>query len=156
MKTNSALVDLADMATIDLVYLPSKWNSSWPVSAFFHQRLVKFSSCSGVNDCPALLTVILQARDISAEEGRKFTCATCAVTLITQLIVQHIRFYFNLERHIKRYNHHHHHHHHHRHRHPHRHHHHHHHHHRHQKHHRYYSVIVAIIIIIIIAVNFPT
>lgn len=65
----------------------SERHGSWPVSAFLHKRLVELSPGTWVDDCPALLAVILQARDIGAEEGCKLASAAGPVTLIAHLVV---------------------------------------------------------------------
>lgn len=78
--------------------LPSKWNRSWSVSAFFNEWLVKFSAGSGMYDRPTLFTVVLQACHVGAEKGREFPGTPCAVTLVTELVIQHVRLDFNLEK----------------------------------------------------------
>ena len=84
-----------------MLYLPSKRHGSGPVGAFFDQRLVELSPGPWVDDRPALFTVILQARDISAEEGCKFATTASPVTLVAHLIVQDIRLDLHLREKIK-------------------------------------------------------
>ena len=44
-----------------------------------------------VNTSPTILAVILQARQMWAEIGRKTQAASLTVTLVAQLVVDHVR-----------------------------------------------------------------
>ena len=67
------------------------------VAPLLHQWLVKLSAGSRVNAGPAVLAVVLQARDVGAEEGRKLAAAARALALVAQLVVQHVWLHFHLQ-----------------------------------------------------------
>ena len=50
----------------------------------------------GVGHTPAVLTEVPQARDVTAEEGRKLAPTVLSVTFVPQLVVQHVRFHLDL------------------------------------------------------------
>lgn len=66
------------------------------VGALFYQRLVKLSSCPGVDIGPAELAVVLEAGDISTKKGSELPSAACTLTLITQLVIQDVGLHFHL------------------------------------------------------------
>lgn len=67
------------------------------VPSLLHQGLVEFPAGTGVDSSPAIFTVILQTRHVSAEEGRELAAAARALTLVAQLIVQDIWLNFHLQ-----------------------------------------------------------
>lgn len=69
---------------------------SRPVSPLLDQWLVELSSGPGVYGCPAVLTVVLETGDVSAEEGSELSPTACPLALITQLIIQHVWLHFHL------------------------------------------------------------
>ncbi len=69
---------------------------SGSVASFFHQWLVELTSRPGMNDCPALLTVVQQAGDVGAEERSEFAIAAHSVAFVAHLVVKHVGFHFNL------------------------------------------------------------
>lgn len=77
--------------------VPAEWNMSRAVPSLLHQGLVEFPAGTGVDSSPAIFTVILQTRHVSAEEGRKLAAAARALTLVAQLIVQDIWLNFHLQ-----------------------------------------------------------
>lgn len=69
---------------------------SGPVSPLLDQWLVELSSGTGVDGGPAVLAVVLETGDVSAEEGSKLPPTACPLALITQLVIQHIWLDFHL------------------------------------------------------------
>lgn len=69
---------------------------SRPVSPLLDQWLVELSSGPGVYGCPAVLTVVLETGDVSAEEGSELPPTACPLALITQLVIQHVWLHFHL------------------------------------------------------------
>lgn len=67
------------------------------VASLLHQWFVELTAGSGVDAGPAVLTVVLQTGDIGTEEWGKLPTAACALTLITHLIIQHVRLHFHLD-----------------------------------------------------------
>ena len=57
---------MVGMSTFILILLwflaPSKWYSTRPISSFFDERLMKFTSGSWVNRVPTLLTIVLKTK----------------------------------------------------------------------------------------------
>ena len=49
-----------------------------------------------VDLAPAVLAVVLQARHVGAEERGELAAAASAVTLVTHLVVQHVRLHLHL------------------------------------------------------------
>lgn len=66
------------------------------VGSLLDQGLVKLSPGAGVDVGPAELAVVLQTGDVSAEEGSELPPAACALTLVTQLIVQDVGLHLHL------------------------------------------------------------
>lgn len=65
------------------------WTRSF--RAFFNKGLVVLATLPAVYLNPTLLTVILKACDIGAEERRKFTTASRTLAFVTHLVIQDIR-----------------------------------------------------------------
>lgn len=70
------------------------------VTPLLHQWLVKLSAGPRVDAGPAVLAVVLQAGDVSAEKGSEFPSTASTLTLITQLIVQDVGLHLHLRAHI--------------------------------------------------------
>ena len=58
---------------------------------------MKLAAGVRMNLAPAALAVVLQTRDVGAEEGRKLVVAARALTLVARLVVEHVRFDFHLK-----------------------------------------------------------
>lgn len=67
------------------------------VASLLYQRFVELSAGSGVDASPAVFTVVLQTGDVGTEEWGELPTAACALTLVTHLIIQHIRLHFHLD-----------------------------------------------------------
>lgn len=81
-----------------LASVPAEGDVPRPVSSFLHQRLVELAASPGVDGCPAVLTVVLQAGHVCAEERGKLATAASALTLVTQLVIQDIWLDFHLRK----------------------------------------------------------
>lgn len=66
------------------------------VSPLLHQGLVELAAGTGVDGGPAVLTVVLQAGDVGAEERSKLAPTARALALVTQLVVQDVWLHFHL------------------------------------------------------------
>lgn len=78
-----------------LALVPAEGDVSRSVPSLLHQRLVELSSGPGVDRCPAVFAVVLQAGHVGAEERSKLPPAARALALIAQLVIQDIWLHFH-------------------------------------------------------------
>ena len=64
-----------------------KVDGSWTVSILLDEAAMVLSPRSRVDCCPAMLTVVTQAVDITTEVGSILTTTVESVTLITDLVI---------------------------------------------------------------------
>lgn len=76
--------------------VPTKVDLAGTVGTLFYQRLVKLSSCPGVDIGPAELAVVLKAGDISTKKRSKLPSAKRTLTFITQLVIQDVGLHLHL------------------------------------------------------------
>lgn len=57
---------------------------------------MELAASPGVDGCPAVLAIVLQAGHISAEERGKLPTTASALALVTQLVIQDIWLDFHL------------------------------------------------------------
>jgi hypothetical protein len=81
-----------------LLLTPFERNNSGSIGAFLNQRLVVLTAVSSVHTSPACFTIVLQASDVGAKEGRKFTATMEALANVTYLIVEHVRLDLGLKK----------------------------------------------------------
>jgi len=81
---------------LHVVLTPTERHCTRPVGSLLDQRLVELAARRRVNSCPARLAVILQTGHVGTEERRELSAAVDAGTLVTDLIVENIRFHLNL------------------------------------------------------------
>lgn len=67
------------------------------VASLLHQWFVELTAGSGVDAGPAVFTVVLQTGDVGTEEWGELPTAACALTLVTHLIIQHVRLHLHLD-----------------------------------------------------------
>lgn len=79
-----------------LASVPAEGDVSWSVPSLLHQRLMELTASPGVDGCPAVLAIVLQAGHISAEERGKLPATASALALVTQLVIQDIWLDFHL------------------------------------------------------------
>ena len=76
---------------------PAEGNGARTVGTLLDERLVKLATGMRVNLTPARLAVVLQARDVGAEEGSELAATARTLTLVTQLVIQHVRLHLDLQ-----------------------------------------------------------
>lgn len=76
---------------------PAEGDMAWSVSSLLHQRFVELAAGARVDAGPAVLTVVLQARDIGTEERGELASAARTLALITHLIIQYVRLHLHLQ-----------------------------------------------------------
>ncbi len=76
---------------------PAEGHGARSVGALLDQWLVELAARTWVNLGPAVLAIVLQARHVGAEEGRKFAAATRPLTLVAHLVVEHVRLHLHLQ-----------------------------------------------------------
>ena len=76
--------------------VPAKVDLAWAIGPLFDQGFVELTAGTRVDVGPAELTVVLQAGDVSTEEGRKLAPAACPLALITHLVVQDVGLHLHL------------------------------------------------------------
>lgn len=76
---------------------PAEGDVAWSVSSLLHQRFVELTAGARVDAGPAVLTIVLQARDVGTEERGELASTACALALVTHLIVQHVRLHLHLQ-----------------------------------------------------------
>lgn len=76
---------------------PAEGDMAWSVSSLLHQRFVELAAGARVDAGPAVLTVVLQARDVGTEERGELASTARSLALVTHLIVQHVRLHLHLQ-----------------------------------------------------------
>jgi cytoplasmic polyadenylation element-binding protein len=74
---------------------PSEGHGPWSIRSLLDQRLVKLSARATVNRGPALLAIILETSHVRTEERSKLSATSPSLTLVTELIIQHVRLYLD-------------------------------------------------------------
>ena len=75
---------------------PAEGHSAWAVSSLLDQRLVKLTARARVDLSPAVLAVVLEACDVSAEEWCELSTASSSLAFVAHLIIKNVGFHFNL------------------------------------------------------------
>lgn len=83
--------------TMPCASVPAEVDLAGAVGSLLDQRLVELTAGARVDVSPAELAVVLQAGDVGAEERSKLPSAASALTLITQLVIQHVRLHLHLQ-----------------------------------------------------------
>lgn len=77
--------------------LPSEGvEGSGAVGALLDEGLVELPAGLGMSHTPAVLAEVPETGDVTTEEGSKLPPAVFSITFVTQLIIQHVRLYFDL------------------------------------------------------------
>ena len=77
---------------------PAEGHSARSVGTFLDERLVELATRMRVDLAPTRLAVVLQTRDVGTEEGRELATTARSLTLVAQLVIQHIRFHLDLRK----------------------------------------------------------
>ena len=72
-------------------------DGSRSVSVLLDEAAVVLSAWGRVNGCPAVLAVVAETVDVATEVGSILATAVDSMTLITDLVIQHIRLDFHLQ-----------------------------------------------------------
>ena len=72
-------------------------DGSRSVSVLLDEAAVVLSAWGRVNGCPAVLAVVAETVDAATEVGSILATAVDSMTLITDLVIQHIRLDFHLQ-----------------------------------------------------------
>ena len=75
---------------------PAEGHGARPVRALLDEWLVELASRARVDRGPAVLAVVLQTRDVGAEEGSELAAAPATLALVADLIVQHVWLHLDL------------------------------------------------------------
>lgn len=75
-----------------------KVDCTWAVAVLLDEAAMVLGPWGGMNGDPAMLTIVAETVDVAAEKRSKVPITIDTATFVADLIIQNIRFDFNLKK----------------------------------------------------------